>query len=249
MLFTMLPTISTKIPVATVAQADIEYLTDYDPSSYEHWIFDKGGAGGLVGRKAGKVLVPQSDAPGYAAAYLSVSPAMGKGLLTDIVESANAEDTICAVVQDSHAGAQLSWLWGNFATGSGGGGAAFNVASPDRSLHGFYSPVAVSANSGLKIDSTKFYFVAISRSFSGPTKRVRMYVGGLGSLDVTAATTYTSAARPTVIGNGYHSSTVATTAKNYAELAAYQRFMSTTDLQAVYLRAKARMAARGITVF
>lgn len=239
-LFTRLPiTVSGSLPV--IPSADIQSLVNYEQTSYEHWIFS-GGAGALVGKKAGKALTLQSTAPTYSAYYLSFG-GNGKALLTDLMDSAAATDTVCVVMRPA-ASVTMQVPFGN--VGSVLGGSPLIYGTPTRTLAHTYRGISNSGNQ-TAISPAAWQFLAISRNFSGTTKSIRMLLGGTAQAVTTNSGTYTPAATPIALGNSSLAG-VGVDVIDYAEFIIFPTALDATELEAVYQRAKARCAARGLAV-
>ena len=247
-LFTRLP-ISVAASLPILSESDIAYFSGLEDSAYEHWIFDKGGVGGLTGRVKGKVLTVQSDAPTYAANSLAMMGSVGKGLLTDLIDAAGAKRTVFAVVQDTIAGTSIKVPFGTLdTTGAGTGGLPFFSGTvPTRGVFTTYKGLTNSANSGAVISNATWHFLAISLDAASASKSVTTLVGGQAVNVATSAGPYAHSGRAIALGNGYYLTGHASL-MNFAEFGVYDRALTAADLAAVYARSKARMAARGITV-
>lgn len=250
-LFTRLPiTLASRLYPA-IPEADIDYFTDYEPSAYDHWTFNQGGAGGLVGRKAGKVLTVQSTTPSYSANYLTMTNSVGKGLLTDLMESSNASLTICAVVRDPTSGASvLKTPFGTLDTTAGGGtgGLPFiGGGGAARKVYTSYTGYTASVDTGQLAPDSQWLFLAVSMDFSSAARKLRVLVGGQAGYEVSKANAYRASVRALALGNGYYTGGTAVPL-DFAEFVPFTRAMSLADMQAVYARCKARLAVGGIAV-
>ncbi|MGF6347899.1 hypothetical protein [Variovorax sp. W2I14] len=248
--------VNAPIPASSrkISLADIQFLTDYDPMSYDHWLFNKGSSLDLTGRKQGKALTPQSGAPSYSPNYLTIANALGNGLLTDLSETATAVDTMCVVVRDNATNGLQSIL-GSLGTAgdNSGGGVFFSGSGAARTLFASYRGTTInSAGLGAPTPAGSHYFVGVSRDFSGGVKRVNMFVGGVASIALTGSNAFAPAPAPRKLGIGSTyivSAGTPSTSVDFAEAAFYTDvFRSLADLEAMYQKAKVRQAALGIAV-
>lgn len=235
-----------------IPESELDYFTDYEPGAYAHWVFNKGGVAGLADLKSGKVLTQQSAAPAYSANYLTLSGAVGNGLLTDLLEPAGTKRTMMVVVREPNpAVTQAKPPFGTMDTTAGGGtgGIPFVTGSgAARKLYTSYLGVTSSSDTLQATPSSLWLSIVVAIDFSGGTKRVRTLVGGGAGHEATSAGTFSASSRALALGNGYytigHNSPL-----DYAEFIVFEgRAMSLADMQAVYLRRKARLAAGGIAV-
>ncbi len=252
-LFTRLPITLTDTTYPVVSEAEIDYFTDYEPASYEHWIFNKGNSANLIGVNNSKVLTPQAEAPVYGTNYLEnlIYPA-GKALLTDYADTVNAKDTVCMVVNDSDTSAGIHQLWGNRVSESVGGSPLFSGVSPLRKLWLGYSGVhGGGIATGLSIPSTSsWYFVAVSRNFALTTKTLIGFIGGQTAYSYSGSGTYAPGTAQ-VVSLGSPNYTTASIAKSFnkvAEFIIFDKALTAAEIQAVYLRRKAKLASIGIAV-
>lgn len=239
-LFTRLPiAVAGSLPM--IPSTDIQSLVAFEASAYEHWMF-RGGAGSLVGKKSAKALALQSTPPTYSSEYLSFG-GNGKALLTDVMDSAAATDTVCVVMRPT-ASATLQMPFGN--VGPSLGGSPLIYGTPTRAIAHTYRSISNSGSPTATSPAT-WQFLAISRNFSGTTKSIRMLLGGTAQTVTTSSNTYAHAATPIALG----SSSLTTTGVDvidYAEFIIFPTALDAIALEAVYQRAKARCAARGIAV-
>jgi hypothetical protein len=249
-LFTRLPITLTSSIYPVIPESDIEYLTDFEVGSYDHWIFNRGSAVDLVGRKAGKALTPQSDAPTYGAGYLSLSNLAGKGLLSNLQETATGKYTVCAVVREPVAGSTaLRVPFGTLDMTAGGtGGMPFmSGAANARKLYTAYTGLGASIDTGQAVPNASWLFIAASFDASVATKQLRTLIGGTAGNTQSPVAAYTASPRAVALGNGYYTGGVAGNL-DFADFILFDRALSMADLQAVYVRRKAKLAVGGIAV-
>lgn len=247
-LFSRIPVVSPSKGLATISEADVDYLVDYEPTSYDHWIFSKGSAAGLVGVNAGRSLTPQSAVPTYSANFLTIDGGIGKALLTDMTETADVTRTMCVVVRDPYSGGAIRVPFGTLDSVNNTGGSPFISGSTyPRPMYTTYRNITNSQNTGMTVDKALWLFLAVSIDFSGATKYVRSLVGGQAGIEVTATTAYAASANKVAVGNGYYSGAAAGP-MDFAEVITYAKALTLAELRAVYARRKARLAKLGVAV-
>ena len=250
-LFTRLPIAINDLSLPVIASADIEILgMDYELDSYDHWAFNTGDAGALVGLNKQRVLTPQASVAAYGLNYLSLSTVSGNALLSDLDEAALGKYTLCTIVREpSPQPTDIKPLFGtvvasplaNNLTFLSGSGAARKVFT---SYSGFTSSLDTMA----AMAGDAWYFVATAVDFKGDSSHtMKTLVGGTTPLEVAGIGAHFASGRKWALGNGWYSSAVAGNL-HFAEFILYDRALSAADLQAVYQRSKARMALQGLVV-
>lgn len=257
-LFTRMKHATNNAQLPQIAEADIDPLVIYEPGSYDHWIFNKNGPAGLTGLNAGKVIAPQSDAPSYSADHITIPVVpVGKALMTDYVETANLEDTICMVFKNKETAAAVSALWGTYgniaSAGTKGGMPFLSGASPARKLFLSNTGINNSVDTGMTIPSTTgLYFVGVARSFSGSSKRVSALVGGQAGFSATYSGTYVPQAALPNVGLGASAYVVGggsvAPLLEIVEFFILPRAVSLPDLASIYQRRKTKLATLGYAV-
>lgn len=247
-LFTRLP-ISVSGPLPVIPDADITYLTGYEPDSYDHWVFDSGSANSLVGLNRQRPLTAQ--APGaivYSDRYLTLSSAVGNGLMSGLEDVAQAKYTMCAVVREpAPQGTGVKTIFGTYAAANNQ--TVLSVASPNRKAYVNYSGLPQAAMEPVVAAGT-WYFVATSLDFGPGTSSahsLKSMVGGSSPVSLAGTGAHTPSGLKLTLGNGWYGAGAAGTLQ-FAEFILYDRALSAAELQAVYVRSKGRMAASGITV-
>ena len=249
-LFTILPIVAPAGSFPTISPSDIEYFVDYEVDSYDHWIFNKGGVANLTGLKQAKVLTAQAT-PTYSSNYLTISTLSSNALLTDLPnESSTQVDTVCAVVRLATVGAGIQVLLGSLGPTTdtpplNGGGLFVDTGASYTTYRG----VTSSASAGNSLSAGAWYFVAVSRTFSGSTKYVRTLIGGGSVVEQSSAGPYQPAlaGRKIACGNAYYNSVITNT-MDFAEFVVFQTAMTSSELLSLYTRRKSQMAVIGITV-
>lgn len=251
-LFTILPFSVNNSSLPVIPSSDYQRLSDFEIGSYEHWLFDKGNSSDLTGGVNGRLLTVQSTAPTYSGNYLSIPSDEGKGLLTDMGEVAGQKDTICVVFKYSTTTGVVIPFGSLSKTAEGSlGGSAPYIGNASRDLLLQYRPTNVNSIDTLKdVPAAAWQFMAVSRDMSAGGI-VRTLVGGQTAHEITvsAVASYIPAGnnRKIALGSAYYNA-VAGVTLDFAEAVVFDRQLSATELNGVYTRAKARMAARGITV-
>nr|WP_319948430.1 hypothetical protein [uncultured Shimia sp.] len=209
-----------------------------------HWVFDQHGASGLIGRVASHPLTLQGAAPVYQQNYLTLPGLQGDALLSDTEDTSDIKDTLCLVFRKA-AVAGISILGGTIDAVSGG--APFLSATQ---MFQTYRGALPSEPTGTVIEANQWYFLAVARDFSGPTKHLRLLLGGQPVVEVSGTGNYVPApsGRKIAIGNGYYDS-AANSPTDYAEAILFKdHAMSAMELGALHAFSKARMANKGINV-
>lgn len=250
-LFTILPFSVNNPSLPVIPSSDYERLSEFEINAYEHWLFDKGSSSGLTGEVNGRILTVQSTAPTYSASNLSISGNQGAGLLTDLGEVAGQTDTICVVFKHS-ASTGIVVPFGTLSSTAdaalGGGGPFIDGATRDLKLQ--YRATSInSTDTGKDAPAATWHFLAVSRNMA-TRGVVRTLLSGQALHEVTVGgTAYIPAgnSRKIGLGSAYYATPAGSTL-DFAEAVVFDRQLSATELAGVYTRAKARMAARGITV-
>lgn len=221
-------------------------VPEFEAGSYEHWVFDKGDAQGLVGRINGRALAVQSTAPTYNAKSLVLGTdgaAYQKGLLTALDDT--AEFTVCAVFKWSSTPKLV------FGTVDASNGSALIVAGSSPAVGSFVRGPS-STTRGIVMSpgpsSGDFIFAALGISLSGAHRTRRYYVSGQSfeSTDDSAAETVSS--RKFAFGDAYYNNVTYNNSVELAEASIFTAPLSLAQMAAVYKRAKVRMARRSITI-
>lgn len=222
-----------------VAEADAVYTGPRELTAWGHWILGGDGAS-LTESGNGAALAPMGAAPGWEATHAVVALEDGAALQTGYVPPANPRVTMTAVARlPSRSG--LNFVLGN-RTGSEGLGCWWDSSgvlkvSLRGTSHGF---------AGASLAEDTWYFVAASWQ-PGAAESTALYVGGAGLERYANAQPYLSQGAAMGFGNvGYGVTT--TNVLHLAEACLFDKILAAPDLDAVYARAKARLAPRGIAV-
>lgn len=247
-LFTMLPFSVPNPALPVIPSADFERLgpnLEYD--AYGHWLLGDSSAS-LADVVNGRALTVQSDGVTYPdATYLSMNGAQGKGILTDVEETADIADTIAMVVRRTTG--SLGMFFGTLSPSS---------ETPTNGSSPFFSSgdsvwtrtngMNSGANTGRTAAMNEWLFIATTRDFAAPSRPNKVLVGGQAIYERTDSGTFQPAPSPRkiAIGSAYYNS--GTNTMDVAEFIYFNRAMSAFEMAELYARSKARMAERGITV-
>lgn len=250
-LFTMLPFSVSNPALPVIPSTDFERLSELEAGAYEHWIFDNGAAS-LSGGVNGRMLTAQSDPATFSDSYLSIPSNEGKALLTDMGEVVDQKDTICVVFRYSTTtGVVIPFgALAKTADAALGGGCPY-IANAGRDILLQYRPTNInSIDTGKDAPASTWQFLAVSRDMASGGI-VRTLLGGQSQHSVTvsnvAAYIPAGSGRKIGLGSAYYNAVTGVTL-DFAEAVVFDRALSASELDDVYLRAKARMAERGITV-
>lgn len=251
-LFTMLPFAVVNASLPVIPSGDITLLTELEPDAYEHWIFDNSSAS-LSGLLKSTPLTAQSTAPTYSSKYLSISGNEGAGLLTPLTESEGQTDTIAVVFKYTTAANGIVIPFGSLAKSADaalGGCSPFLSAAP-RTLYSTARGAAgiSTLNSGDTIAASTWRFLCVSRKLtaSGTYKVLKGTSTVRESSGDYSAYVPAGSGRKIGLGSLYYNSEAGNTL-DFAEAVVFNRALSAAEMSALYLRAQARMAARGITI-
>lgn len=249
-LFTILPI---TVPDATLPQiplSDVEFFGEGEQNSYGHWILNSGPAA-FTDIVNGRVLTPNGIAPAYYSNYINISSDSNDyAIKSDLYEPASTGGyTLCGVIRQKSAGL-TAITWGTLGTGvdNKGGSTYWAGGNANKWLH-TYRGAASSIDSELSQPTDEWYFVAVSVSYINLTSwQAAMVLGGVGQSSVGPGTgTYTpNPDQPISIGNIEYSAN--SSSYDFAEFILFDSALSINEMQAIYLRSKARMASRGITI-
>jgi hypothetical protein len=245
-------------PLGAIPVQDIKFYDIFETSAYEHWIFNQGDSVGLTGRVGGRVLGLQSSAPEYnsegQAQFITLPIASGSALLTDRVETATAVDTLCCVVRPKANIANFkAVLMGSHQNNAPGGGPFFHSVNYPKEVRVTYQGLfqnsvgSGSAADAYKVPADAWYFVAVTRDFSGTTKTLRSMIGGGPIVTLTSTNSYSPSPSPIALGNAYDNRTSAGQ-MDFAEFIIFDRAMSSAELTSLYTRRKRELAALSIPV-
>lgn len=252
-LFTRLPIAVNDLSLPVIASADIEILgVNYELDSYEHWAFNTGDAGALIGLNKQRALTVQAAVAAYASNYLSLSSVMGNALLSDLDDLASAKVTMCAIVREpSPQATGIKPLFGTVVASPAANNLTFlSGAGAARKTYASYSGFAASLDTTAVAAADAWYFVGTSLDFvasPGTGHTMKTLVGGTPVLEAAGNASHLASGRKWALGNGWYSSASAGNL-HFAEFILYDRALSAAELQAVYQRSKARMALQGHVV-
>lgn len=248
-MFTRLPFSVADSSLPVIPSSDISTYVDVEFGSYEHWSFGVN-ASSLIGLNNQRSLTVQSVAPSYVSNYVSVSGDSGKGLLSPLGEVAGQVDTLAAIVRLQTSASGGLTPFGSLSPSAAAVGGAVYLTTGSSVLNATYRGTTISTvSTGRSLPTNTWLFLAVARNFSGTSKRLRVLVGGSTVFETTGSNAYAPIVSPNTIalGNGYYSGSSGSV-WNFAEFVMFNEELSATDLSALYTRAKARAAKKGITV-
>lgn len=239
--FIMLPF---TVPASTGGTIDPALVTQMFPSSAEplavaHWLLGRDNLS-RIDLFSDQPLSVVGAAPTNNAGYISI-PAGSNGLLSDYDETAT--QTICSVTKKISSPSVHS-IMGTWPASGDAFGSLVYALSGDYSLvtkniggsaAGVAQTITVPGSAG------DWIFIAMAHTTTGRTG----FVGGGTSYTATGT-------RPLVAGNpiglGKQGSVTVPSGLDAAEFIVFDTALTAAEMAAVYLRSKARLAARGITV-
>lgn len=245
-LFNILPFVIDDSTLPVIPEEDIERLGFIvEPGAYDLWVFG-GNSDSLVGAQSGRALTPQSSTPAFEGNHMVMSTGVGNALLSDFPDSSDAADTVCIVARlDDLSGSSILMTMGNLDPSDGYGsfvGSGGEFSGVSRGAFGS------ATNIGVECPEGEWFFWAVSRSMSAPTRQVITMMGDLGNNTRSSGSAYSPSANPVAIGNGWNSATHRTRDMRVAELIIFPSALNLAQMQQVYERSKLRMAARGIAL-
>ncbi|KAF0804940.1 hypothetical protein A6D6_02704 [Alcanivorax xiamenensis] len=246
-LFFQLPFAVPNSALPVIPSGDIEPLTPYEIGADDHWIFGDSAAS-LTGQVSGRQLTAFGDAPSFSSNYLTIPGGSGQGLESGIEEIATQADTICAVLRVTP-NSVTQPLFGGLADGTANHGGGPFLDSVESKIWLTYRGTTISStDTGDAPVPGQWFFLAVSRDFTSGIKSARSLMGGSYVFETAGTGTYspTVAPRSIALGNPYLSANNAPL--DCAEFIVLPRSMDDGELQALYARRQAVMAARGIAI-
>lgn len=251
-LFTVLPFIVSNSALPVVPSSDIRRLTTHEegegePRAHDIWEFG-GNALSLTGKQSGKQLSLQGDEPVYSDNYLSMSTGQGSAILSDFTESALPNDTIWAVVRIAILTSEdpsAVILFGTLATLNINTGSGF--FSGNANMFGHNARGFSGTNQAVIPNNGEWMFVSYSRRMHSGGALFRLLGGGHPAFEEELTGTYKPSVNPVAIGGAYYDVPDAVSI-DVAEFGIIPEALTAYEMQALYLKSKARMAARGIVV-
>lgn len=217
----------------------------------DHWIFGSS-AESLTGLSTGRSLDVVVGSASYSENFVSLSGPSGTALVSNIFESSSQTDTICAVMRLPQINALRRVLFGTLSDSSAsifGCGPFLSTDAAGKVYVNARTITGLNYDTGTSISSGEWFFMALSRDFSGPDKTIRYVLNdGFPIENQGSGSSYLPAPAPNgiAVGGAYYDS--AATAGDYAEFIVIPRAMNAAELQALYQRRKGVMASRGIHI-
>lgn len=251
-LFTRLPFVVIDADLPVIPASDIKTFVDYevDSAPYDHWLLS-GSSAALTGRVAGKMLTPQSVAPTYLSTHAVIDGRTGKGLLTDLTDSA-AQSMAIIIKRPADMPTGLQLLFGSIDGGTGSAGYFEDTGAGDKmtcNVRG-WSGTIIKPSLRLPGAVGAWMFLAVSELSGSGSSSATVFAGGSpdgNSATLTVAANKVLTDRKIGLGNAFLASGLGLNLE-VAEFMVWNRPLSVADLTDVYDRAKVRMAGRGLTL-
>lgn len=242
-LFTVLPIAVSNPDLPVIPSGDVEYLSDLEMSSADHWIFGNNSQS-LTGMVSGTSLTEMDPGspPTFGGNYVSISSAQNKGLAS-VFPANSAEGTVCAVYRPTDSTGLRSVFAGGAPNPDGTGFYLFHGTSKDlRGQVAGKTPGQLLPSPAIPVIGGQWQFVCMSRRVADTL------IGSGSNIQVFAQTgNYTPSSKPIALGAGAHN--VSTDLPiEFAEFIIFDRGLNEAELIEVYERSMSRMAARGIAI-
>lgn len=246
-LFTRIKATTSRLALPSIARADIRYISDLEEDAYEHWVFDGTTSAVLTGRINERALTPQSAAPGYDSSGILVSGASGSGLLTDIADQNDLRKTFfCVAKTPFFASGSPAPLFGTHASTSG---FMLTDGSGDPSNKQVFVRGSTNALpfSGGSFAPDVWRFFCLSFDGKSGQRTLRLLINSEDYSSIVPNLYSSTSGAFVALGNGYYSAGTAVSTR-FAEFGVVDDILTQADMQALYGRAKTRLAARGIAI-
>lgn len=242
-LFTILPVSTNDSSLPQLNAADITTFGAAEYGATGHWLLG-GGAGSLTGITSAKSqLQAGTVAPIWLDNYVTLNGYQA-GLESPSADTVSGLDSFCIVFKTQSSLAS-DVVMGNATTTAGDGG-FFLALNASGELYitarGTFDNKTLAT--GLSTDT--WYFVAVSRDFSGSAKNLTYKVSEVSSGLQVGTGTYIPSTSNVACGNLQFNN--AARPIDYAEFITYNRVISESEMNSIYLRSKDRMLSKGITL-
>ena len=244
-IFTMLPFSVSNSALPQLAATDYELLVNYEPDAWGHWNFGTSSAS-LTDLTAGKTLTLAGTAPTYNSNGVVIAGGLNSGLVSGLVDG--NERTFCAVIKvpslASYAGALIA---GIISDTQGFAGFITTASSVYSLLPIVRGATGITQNTATGTVQDEYVFVALS--WSNATKTLNKFFGGRISASQTSTTSKTNSSSNLGFGNISYTNSSYHSPIEICEGILYDKALSLSEISAVYVRSKQRMATKGITLF
>lgn len=252
-LFTRLPFVVIDADLPVIPASDIKTFVDYevDSAPYDHWILS-GSSASLAGKLVGSLLTPQSSAPTYLGTHVVIDGHTGKGLLTDLTDSAAQSMAIIIKRPADITLSKLQLLFGAIDAGTGSTGYFEGIGAGSVmtcNLRG-WSGLVTKPSLRLPGATGDWMFLAVSESSGLGSSTGTVFAGGSAdgnSATLTQPLNKSLTSRKLGLGSAYLAGGLGLNLE-VAEFLLWNRTLSVAELGQVYGRAKERMAGRGLTL-
>lgn len=242
-LFTVLPVTTKDSSLPQLNPADVRLFGDAEYGASGHWLLG-GGASSLTGITASKSLLSEGDvSPVWSGDYVTLNGYQA-GLTSPSLDSEDGLDSFCLVFK-TQGSVNSDVVLGNASTTSGDGG-FFVATNASGELYitarGTFDNRVIATG----ILPNSWYFISISRNFSGDSKELNYFVGGISTGQTLGTGVYIPNADNMAVGNINFNN--ASRPMDYAEFITYSRVISTEEMNSIYERSKVRMSDKGISI-
>lgn len=227
----------------TIDSGDQEGFLNLELAAAEHYLLG-GNSDSLVSLQ-GAELTPLASSHSFSSGYMTITGDL-EGLTMETNES--TDQTFCAVVRVSNLATNKNVILGTAQTGPSAGSMLHTQADGKFNYFGYRASGSTAIEITPPSPNDKWWFVAAIESSVGSVLNATLYVGGVSSTAVVAATAKAVSSNKMAIGNGYFPDATYDDDIDIAEAILFSDVLTIAELDAVYERSKARLAARGITV-
>lgn len=258
LLFTKVPITVSDDTLPVLNDANVTALAQYEYEALGHWVFNKGGAANLIDVTRYSPMAPMGGAslpPVHGGNYMLYAAALGEALETEFTNADVPNGTMALVFKSTWPGAvypqndspDYPLICGNMGTGVGG--SLYILVNNTIIKHTVLNKTAAELTTAPTIGN--WYFLAGSWK-SGTGGGVNCYLGiAAGSEYVYQASngSRTNDSQPICLGNPLQTGAAYDSGEyTLGEFMLFDTFMLEPDLEALYIRSKARMLAQGITI-
>lgn len=251
-LFTRLPFVVNDADLPVIPASDIRTFVDYevDSAPYDHWLLS-GSSEALTGKVAGRMLTPQSVSPIYLSTHTVIDGHIGKGLLTDLTDSA-AQSMAIIIKRPANMPAGLQLLFGALDSGTGSAGYFEDIGAGDTMTCNLRGWGGSFTKPSLRLPGVTgdWLFLALSESSGSGSSTGIVFAGGSpdgNSAALTMPVNKTVTGRKLGLGNAFLAGGLGLNLE-VAEFVLWNRAISLVELGDIYSRAKKRMAGRGLAL-
>lgn len=243
-LFTKIGVTSKRADLVTIAESDITYLTNDEPTAWGQWDFKVSNASltSLYNNRALSAIGGATVAPIYDATGMTLKGSTNNGLVSTLSDAALSGYTVAVVVK-FNAPVNTSMLFGTFDGTTGASPFLGALTKIYLSVKNSISSLAVSNT----LTADTYYYVALSVDFVAGKVNFLVKNAAEDSRVTDSVGTFVRASKNIGIGNSYYTSS-STTNLVYSEAVIFDSAKSMTDLLSLYARTKTRASKKGISI-